>query len=339
MESGPPVSRASGPNQVYPTDSEGFLCIFLAKGSLWYKSIHFLNLSFPMANCVWTYVSNDHKQFRVELYHGEDTGHVLMTVNGKISVIDFKIFESKTYTLFLDHELCEVVLDRQGDQMFYRFELNKKADTPLNRARRQRERQDLRKTVLAFVLAAAVIVGLAYLFTQLRGQVSPDRTETLLSSSGQTSVGKLTLEANGALRYSFVTRAGLVYEDRLSGTTHSNFGLPLRTGDEFPVRYASGNPNANKLILSSVSPRQFERYRPELERRLAAVLPGSNERTQRCWVEQAYRLHRGEGIAHIYHADLDPAQNPRYNRESFRRMTEEASYQRRVAACLQDSTD
>lgn len=286
-----------------------------------------------MANCVWTYVSNDHKQFRVELYHGEETGHVLMTVNGKVSVIDFKVFESKTYTLFLDHELCEVVLDRQGDQMFYRFELNKKADTPLNRARRQRERQDLRKTVLSLLLVAALVFGLAYLFMYLRSNLSTDRTETLLLRGSRTSVGKLIVEADAPLRYSFATTPGLVYEKRLDGVTRSDLGIPLRTGDEFPVRYSPENPNAHRLHLGRITLRQLERYRPELERRLLSVDPNLDTRTRACVIEQAYTIHKAKGIASIYYASVSAAENPEFNAETYRRMVGDPGFQRGVLTC------
>ena len=199
-----------------------------------------------MANCVWTYVSTNSKQFRVELYHGETSGHVLMTVNGKVSVVDFKIFESKTYTLFLDHELCRVVLDRQANQMYYRFEVDQHTDTPLNRARRHRDRQHLRKTAVFFLVALGGVVALAYFLVQLRQNPSPERIESMLNEPRMEAIAKIVVD-DEEITYSFVTRRGKVIHGKVTPSAAKQFQNTLQTGDEFVVEFNPKNPNINRI--------------------------------------------------------------------------------------------
>ena len=73
--------------------------------------------------------------------HGAESGHLMVYCNTNIVLIDFEILQSKTYSFFIEDELCELSIERKDDQFFYGFEINKKADTPLNRQRRKIEKQ------------------------------------------------------------------------------------------------------------------------------------------------------------------------------------------------------
>jgi hypothetical protein len=101
----------------------------------------------------------------VGLYHGTQSGHLLVYCNSKIVLIDFKVRESKTYSMFLDEELLELKLDRKENTFFYSFQINKEADTPRNRQRIEDERRDLRQAVI--VLAGfLLLVALSVLVVQ-----------------------------------------------------------------------------------------------------------------------------------------------------------------------------
>ncbi len=82
------------------------------------------------------------------LYHGTQSGHLLVYCNSKVVLIDFKVRESKTYSMFLDDELLELKLDRRKDKFFYSFQINKEADTPRNRQRIENERRDVRRAMI-----------------------------------------------------------------------------------------------------------------------------------------------------------------------------------------------
>lgn len=99
-------------------------------------------------------------QHRIGLYHGANSGHVLIYCNARIVVIDFSVWDSKTYTFFIEDELCEIQLDRVKGGFTYDFEVNKTADTPKNKQRKRRERKYLFYSIgLLFLLVLIVLLS------------------------------------------------------------------------------------------------------------------------------------------------------------------------------------
>lgn len=288
-----------------------------------------------MANCVWTYVSTNSKQFRVELYHGETTGHVLMTVNGKVTVIDFKVFQSKSYSLFLDHELCSVVLDRTGDEMRYRFETDLRADTPLNRARRERDRKDWIRTLLFFGIGLLLIFGIAKTILYLRENPSQVRAEQLLNGPDRREgVAKLVVNNDG-ISYSFLTQRGNVQHGELPLSSSQGRALPLRTGDEYRVIYAQGNAHVNRLKLNEpILEPNTELFQSLLDR-VAQLEATADPVTVVCFVETAIELRGTEGVANLLFAQSERSANPRHNKITYQRMVRDPQFRAAVAACWQ----
>ena len=64
-----------------------------------------------------------------------------MDIMDKILIIDFKVRETKSYSFFIDEELCEINITRTNDKFIYTFEINKTVQTPLNAKRKKREKK------------------------------------------------------------------------------------------------------------------------------------------------------------------------------------------------------
>ncbi len=75
----------------------------------------------------WIFVDDHGKKNHVGLYHGTKTGHVLIYCNARVMIIDFNIRQSKTYSFFIEDELCEIKMRRDKDAFEYFFEINKTA--------------------------------------------------------------------------------------------------------------------------------------------------------------------------------------------------------------------
>lgn len=81
----------------------------------------------------WSITGNRGNVYRLGLFHGDDTRHVVVHCNDQVVAIDFDVQESKTYTVFLDQELCEVSINHTGGAEFdYDCQINREAKTPLN---------------------------------------------------------------------------------------------------------------------------------------------------------------------------------------------------------------
>ncbi len=51
-----------------------------------------------MSQITWTYVDDDGYSHKVGLFHGDNSGHLLVYCNTRIVVIDFGVMASKNYS-------------------------------------------------------------------------------------------------------------------------------------------------------------------------------------------------------------------------------------------------
>jgi hypothetical protein len=116
-----------------------------------------------MSQMTWTYVDDDGYRHQVGLFHGDDSGHLLVYCNSRIVVIDFNVTASKNYSFFIDEELCDVAIEEKEGKFSYGFTIDQVTDTPRNRGRRKMNRDQTRQTLImafAFILVVSVAVFL-----------------------------------------------------------------------------------------------------------------------------------------------------------------------------------
>lgn len=181
----------------------------------------------------WTYVAHDGEQFHVGLLHGAKTGHVLIICNSSILLIDFFVLQDKVYPFFLGDQLCEIVIKRHKDRFTYHFEVNKKANTPLNNARRIKERKHWWYSAAAMGVIVILAVGLMSGMQYLKNQQLAEERANILAIKNKISVAQVTaVHEDGA---SVMIQTGL--EKRL--VTFNKEELPpmdVFVGDEFSIK-------------------------------------------------------------------------------------------------------
>lgn len=116
-------------------------------------------------NCFyWTYIGDRNEKTQVGLYHSKESGNVMLYCGQKILLIDFYVFKSKKYSFFIGDELCEVNIEKKNNCFYYGMEINTKADTPRNRARKIIDRKDMVESLIMmgifFGAIALVFYGL-----------------------------------------------------------------------------------------------------------------------------------------------------------------------------------
>ncbi|MEM9929244.1 MAG: hypothetical protein AAF840_05470 [Bacteroidota bacterium] len=118
-----------------------------------------------MAQHAWSITGHYGNTYNLGLFHGETTHHVVVHCNNSVVAIDFSVKESKTYSLFLDHELCEVSIDHTGGNNFtYDCRINHDVETPLNRQRRQQREEEKRsERIRLYAAVGLLLVVLAFL--------------------------------------------------------------------------------------------------------------------------------------------------------------------------------
>lgn len=111
-----------------------------------------------LAQLRWIYTSPLTKHYAIGLYHGDKSKHVLIYINNRISVIDFHVREDKTYSFFIEEELCELSLKDEGDKWTYAFQINREVLTPANKIRRNREKKHLLYSILFLISLVLAII-------------------------------------------------------------------------------------------------------------------------------------------------------------------------------------
>lgn len=116
-----------------------------------------------MSQMTWTYIADDGSRHKVGLFHGDNTGHLLVYCNARIVIIDFSVIASKNYSFYINEELCDLTIEENEGKFSYSFKPDQITDTPYNRRRKEYLRAE-QKQVLLFGLALVLAIILVVYF-------------------------------------------------------------------------------------------------------------------------------------------------------------------------------
>jgi len=276
----------------------------------------------------WTYVDSRGHQNRIGLMHGAQSGHLLIYCNTKIILIDFKVLQSKTYSVFIEDELCEISIERKENKFYYGFDINKKADTPLNRSRKETDKKHLFQSLLfvgAFFSCIALVV---YFF--FNGV--PKKSTPIDINYTDTTFAKIFLIDKDYIKYSFIAK-DQTYSFPQNINQKEIFPLsafPLQNGDEFQVTYDANNPKRNKLLLENPTNRQLEKYASEAAKIEAATHYTIDVKKANCRIEIAYELEGIKGLAKFYNQNKSSQENPLFNELTYKKLTRDIPFQQKA---------
>ncbi len=279
----------------------------------------------------WTYLADDGKQHFVGLAHGAESGHLVVHCNSKVVLIDFKVFDNASYSIFIDEQLCEIAIEKQEGQYFYSFEIDNQADTPRNRARKKLEKQHLLQSI-AFLGTLVLIVSIAiFSITRWTSKQDQRNIATKLKGTGQQISAKILVPKEASVDYAsyyFVVNG----KSYASSTTYSNKltellpnGMPLEEGDEFLVTYVPSNPSLNEIDYGKPTQFQINRYRDRVLNRLFENNPKITKESLTCFFDQIYKEKGIEGVAQLYFQKTTSSKNSRHNRQTFERLLQESN--------------
>lgn len=72
-----------------------------------------------MAQLNWTYYSLTGKPYSIDMYHGDDSGHLMLFVNSEVVLIDFKQKKANTYNFFIENQLIELAIEKDSKTYDY----------------------------------------------------------------------------------------------------------------------------------------------------------------------------------------------------------------------------
>jgi hypothetical protein len=294
-----------------------------------------------MAQVNWVYLDDQGGRHRVGVYHGDRSGHLMIHANRRVMQIDFSVLDSKTYSFFIEDELCEVVVEKMKNGRFgYEFRVNKKIDTPRNRIRRVDNRRN--NKLLAFFITGVVVV-IALMFFGLKwygkGQDTRRMSQTSiihnlsksnikrLAVEGRSSTAYLHLEEINAKQvgvYTFKTADSTeirgVFSVADTGSVILQNGFPLRTGDAFTLIYLPADPQVHRIEL-------FQPTQPTISNYIALALAVEHradttvsKEKSLCRILTVAEWQNWIALADFIFQEKTPAQNPRHNRDTYLRL-------------------
>lgn len=296
-----------------------------------------------MAQLGWVYIDPQGGRHRVGLYHGDKTGHLLIHCNLKVIQVDFAVKESKTYSFFIEDELCELAVYKENGDFSYSFTTNKKVDTPLNRQRKALNRKNLKYVLGSVAGLVLVIAGVTYglhrfdkwqegqRFTE-NSLLSPDAltSQGKLASQGQYAVAQMFFQQEGRKRkvyYGFVTadsmRATGQFEVPADGPFLLPTGFPLADQDAFRVTYLPGNPRVHSVEFNAPARPTVTRYLQLAQTIEQQNHPQDSPEHSACIVLTVAEKGNWPALAHFIFQGKTPEENPRYNHDTYLKMLRE----------------
>ncbi|MFT4668125.1 MAG: hypothetical protein ACI9VN_001301 [Patescibacteria group bacterium] len=281
----------------------------------------------------WTYLGGNGKNHNVGMYHGAESGHLLVYCNNKIMLVDFKILKTSSYSFFIEDELCELEIELRDGKFYYGFNINKTADTPLNRIRKKKEIKHLYQS-LGFIAGILLLIFTTFMIVnnwQDTKQVVG--ITTLLHEFGEEASAKILIasenEDHSVSYYFIVNGRGYTVksEKAKEGVQLYQHGMPLEKGDEFVIRYLPENPNTCSIDYNRPTPSQVETYLKRAAMQYASKNPSVTDNESECLTKLAYELKGISGLADFYFQDVAVSDNPKHNVESFQRLVRDIPFQ------------
>jgi hypothetical protein len=288
----------------------------------------------------WTFLDEHGGKHKIRLLHGPRSGHVLLLCDNSIVAIDFRVFDSSSYSFFINEELCEAIIERREGHYIYDFRINRKLDTPLNLKRRKEEKRHLWKG-LALILAMicfALLVGFGLKSMNQRHSPSSDRQALSIRGVETTAV---VFQEEEIISYSFIANSRPHnFTRRLSSLLTKDttkqllaLGMPLKNGDEFILKFLPQNPSNHQLFLRRPSDYQRVVYRKRALRRHLDLHPKLDSAQAACQLYQAEYYLKENAIPLFYYQDKPfSSTSPfhRFNKVNFDSLMSFPPYQQAV---------
>lgn len=75
-----------------------------------------------MSQWSWTYYDPNQGTQTVGLYHGDQSGHLMVYLNREVVIVDFKVRQSKSYSFMVNENLIKLNLDKSNGKFLYNLE-------------------------------------------------------------------------------------------------------------------------------------------------------------------------------------------------------------------------
>ena len=112
-----------------------------------------------MSQSLWKYYDPSHGTQTVGVYHGDDSGNLVVYCNNKVVMIDFKVKQSKSYSFYINKCLIELKLKKHKKSFDHDFNRTMSSDE-INISKKE-------SPVQTFIFCILFLIGILSLINML----------------------------------------------------------------------------------------------------------------------------------------------------------------------------
>ena len=110
----------------------------------------------------WSFQDVTGHHYYIGLYHGQESGHFLLYINDKVSIIDFDILDTKSYSMYIGNELFRLNIEKNEKGVFS-YSLDPVSPRLIQKPWEQwRDRVIMGVMVLLVIAAVVVLIYIAF---------------------------------------------------------------------------------------------------------------------------------------------------------------------------------
>ena len=187
----------------------------------------------------WTFLDNAARRHTLGIAHSARSGHLVVHCNSQIVKIDFSVLEPKTFSFFVEEELCHLAIEGTKQSGFtYNFNIDTEVDTPVNRARKIQRITSARRSALSLSAALLLTFGLLGSVAWWGFSTTQTKLQHELILTGVPADARLVRGAT----VEFVTPGGVVTTEPLDLDARRVVALAAQRTVAIPIRYAVEKP-------------------------------------------------------------------------------------------------
>lgn len=264
------------------------------------------------------------KEHLIQLGHDLDSGKVVILLNGEPLFVDeFVNGKPKKFSIFIDHELCEVDIERTEKEYVYKFTPCHYSTSITGKFRKKRDYfANLQLSTGIFIVFFIILIPL----TVFAVRQYVHQYTTPLSSGGITTTAYITdvgtfatktyksagksYPLEGNVRYKFKVHDTWYFGDtHLRANAEGKFitheGMPIHQNYEFAVLYAPDNPLANKILFDQPTRTQLDYFLLDARSHCVQAAPAlifeeNKVRYCDCYNAKLIEQYGWEGLAQAY---------------------------------------
>jgi len=267
----------------------------------------------------WTVLGQQGRQYRVGIYHGEKSGHLMVHCNSKVVLVDFFVKDTKDYSFFIDDEFFVLEVEKKDGQFLYGLELDTTTDTPLNQLRKKRDIKHLVMVGLIIAGIIAVAIGFFWGYPKYQSLKSEAEKTEILAQNGIETTAEIRYDSTSTeMKYFFVGDGKAISGSPVFENENKPV-FPLKHGEVFLVKYSKNTPELHQVYWTQLPDEQLTNYKNRTGVIHKEANPTFSDLKVNCQVELAFRIDDFDGLKQLFYQNETLESNPDFNTISYQK--------------------